>query len=702
MERKNKTILALSIIGLILVVAGASYAYFSARITGLERASTLSLTGGTLTIEYLEGNEEVSIGDVYPRDDEWLTKTFTLKGTNNTDLIMKYKVGLNIVSNGFKDNELTYDLTHEDAQSGTPIVEQTNIGIQNTVGTQWFGTGQFVNGTNVEHAYTLKIYFKDTGLDQNDSQGAVFNAKLTVADDGTEEESNSPSNPSSGGMPDGWANPTTGSLLAGIKANYPSPTAPITTPGKEVSLYLHITDTIDSYEDSEDPDPESNSTMYKFANTRAELINNPDSCDEVDGDSIVNNYYVGKYIREFYYNDSEDPGYSGEEEDSEETYEYGDYIYYVVDLHTETHTEPNDGGEICYETVEDPEDPESTYEKEVECPDNEVESDALGLMDVTNHDIPSTPEALMASTEDDYGTSYYFRGAVENNYVSFGDMCWRIVRIDGAGNIKLVLSNYNKSLSNPCSTSNDGSDMAFARVGNSYNSRFNRNYNYNTYVGYMYSNNLTSTDYLTAHANDNDSTILTFLKNWYGSAFNSSQKELLADTIWCNDKRVISDTSYDITYQNTGVNNDKTYYASWQRLVVNPIAPSLKCGESKTDNLISKFTASTSTDNGYGNGTLNGYKIGLLTADEVAFAGGATGYNTSYYLNKNASGTWWWLMTPSYFNGNAYAWGVDYFGSLYNGNNVYFSGAVRPSVSLKSTTMITGGTGTSSNPFTIE
>ena len=49
-------------------------------------------------------------------------------------------------------------------------------------------------------------------------------------------------------------------------------------------------------------------------------------------------------------------------------------------------------------------------------------------------------EAIISTTEDDYGTSYYFRGAVENNYVTYSGMCWRIVRVQGDGTIKLILS----------------------------------------------------------------------------------------------------------------------------------------------------------------------------------------------------------------------------------------------------------------------
>lgn len=47
--------------------------------------------------------------------------------------------------------------------------------------------------------------------------------------------------------------------------------------------------------------------------------------------------------------------------------------------------------------------------------------------------VSSADEALLASTEDDYGTSYYFRGAVKDNYVQFANKCWRIVRVGGDG-----------------------------------------------------------------------------------------------------------------------------------------------------------------------------------------------------------------------------------------------------------------------------
>ena len=129
-----------------------------------------------------------------------------------------------------------------------------------------------------------------------------------------------------------------------------------------------------------------------------------------------------------------------------------------------------------------------------------------------------------------------------------------------------------------------------------------------------------------------------------------------------------------------------TYYGATQRLVSKSnssggTGPSLKCnGE------LSKITS----------------KVGLITADELAFAGYAYDLNnTTTYLQENATDTWWWSLSPRIFNGSdARVWrvgaSIGYFGDNRVGNTL----GVRPSISLKSTTNVTGD-GTSSSPFII-
>ena len=300
----------------------------------------------------------------------------------------------------------------------------------------------------------------------------------------------------------------------------------------------------------------------------------------------------------------------------------------------------------------------------------------------------NTTEALLASTVDDYGTSYYFRGAVKNNYVEFANKCWRIVRITGDGSVKLVLHNDNTTkVANPCNSANNSASAAFARYsGTTYGSAFNTNDNDNAYVGFMYGATGAS-DYASAHANTNKSTILNNLESWYTNNL-ASYESKLADTIWCNDKSTVSG--------GPGYGTNSTDYAAYNRLDSTK-QPTLKCPNDNNGVKLSKFTVDDTTN---GNGNLT-YKIGLLTADEISFAGSiAYTYNRSTYLQENTGTNWWWSLSPSYFGGSyANVWGV---GSGYLGNRgVSFGNGLRPVISLISSTNVTGD-GTSENPYVVE
>ena len=129
-----------------------------------------------------------------------------------------------------------------------------------------------------------------------------------------------------------------------------------------------------------------------------------------------------------------------------------------------------------------------------------------------------------------------------------------------------------------------------------------------------------------------------------------------------------------------------TYYGATKRLVgtsgsAGGTGPSLKCtGE------LSKINS----------------KVGLITADELAYAGYAIGTgNTTTYLQENATDTYWWSLSPYYFDGDyALVWSVIGSSGYFVGNYVSNTSGVRPSISLKSTTNATGE-GTSDSPFII-
>ena len=303
--------------------------------------------------------------------------------------------------------------------------------------------------------------------------------------------------------------------------------------------------------------------------------------------------------------------------------------------------------------------------------------------------VSTADEALLASAEDDYGTSYYFRGAVKNNYVEFANKCWRIVRVSGDGSVKLILHNDNTTgVANPCDAANNNASAAFARYSDTtYESAFNENYDDNAYVGFKYGTP-GSSKYEATHANTNNSTILTNLETWYTNNL-KTYESVIDDTVWCNDKTNVTDTSYNPwDYSNVtglGYGTNVTYYGATQRLVgtsgsAGGTGPSLKCNE------LSKITS----------------KVGLITADELAYAGYAYAQNnTTTYLQENATDTYWWSLSPDSFSGSdASVCYVIGSGGRFGVISVDDAGGVRPSISLKSTTNVTGN-GSSDKPYKV-
>ena len=312
-------------------------------------------------------------------------------------------------------------------------------------------------------------------------------------------------------------------------------------------------------------------------------------------------------------------------------------------------------------------------------------------------EVSTASEALLASTPDDYGTSYYFRGAVKNNYVEFANKCWRIVRVGGDGSVKLILHNDNTAkAANPCNSANNSTTAAFARYsGTTYTSAFNTNTDDNAYVGFKYGTP-GSNKYETTHANTNNSTILTNLETWYNNNL-KTYESVIDDNVWCNDKTNVTDTTYkplwaDVNGLGLGYGKNVTYYGATKRLVstsdsAGGTGPSLKCnGE------LSKINS----------------KVGLITADELAFAGYAYNIrNTVTYLKENTSGEWWSLSPSDYISIYANVWTVESYGTYFTtglggrgGRGVHDSCGVRPLISLKSTTNVTGN-GSSDKPYKV-
>ena len=366
----------------------------------------------------------------------------------------------------------------------------------------------------------------------------------------------------------------------------------------------------------------------------------------------------------------------------------------------------------------------------------------------------TTDEGLFM-TEDDEGESYYYRGAVKNNYVSFAGFTWRIIRRNGDGSIRMIYSGK--------TTSDTGTAVTIG------NSQFNSKYWDPTYVGYKYNekfslhenNGTTGYNWFTNTQKYNYGTGYTFDESTKKFTLTGTIKQLTwkdnSDEIVAGNLYSCLNTECNVVYKVTGYQNDTTMtvqpisyssdnyadavtnttnstmkntldtwyknnltsYASYLAdetfcsdrsissglgylttpttyygtfdRLYNKRTPSLKCAQDGDKFKVS--SASAKSD----------YPISLITADEAAMAGGV--YNTpnsNYYLYN---GQYFWTLSPSLFESyasHARVWSVSPSGSLDPWHSVANSLGARPAINLKADTPITKGDGTSLNPYVVK
>ena len=375
-------------------------------------------------------------------------------------------------------------------------------------------------------------------------------------------------------------------------------------------------------------------------------------------------------------------------------------------------------------------------------------------------------EIGLYSVSDGLGTSYYYRGAVKNNFVSFGGFVWKIVRQNGDGTVRMI---YNGT-----STSATGNNVTIG------NAPINQSYYDPTYVGYKYSEDFEFNDGQTT-TNKNSATVYSNMSQtatyYYADSYTKddrTKKFKLAGNIvskkWLDDYEEIK-TSYPYTCFSTNSGSTCNFMLkisgkdgdNWP--ILTPISYSSKNYQATLNNTKDSYIKTT-IDNWYKKNLLNSYSkyiadevfcndrsiglgsgyllspttnyssyirlvnnkkpslsckqesdkfslsnpsakldypVGLITADEVSLGGGVQGLpNSGYYLY---TGGYYWTMSPSYFYSwvvGALAWDVSPSGSLDPWDYVTMWIGARPVINLKADVTISGGDGTALNPFVIE
>lgn len=244
------------------------------------------------------------------------------------------------------------------------------------------------------------------------------------------------------------------------------------------------------------------------------------------------------------------------------------------------------------------------------------QNEVVDAVTTVGSEVVSTNEGLIASSDDD-GATYYFRGAVTNNYVTFAGLTWRIVRINGDGSVRLILDDITDTLANYNSDMEDYED--------------------------------------TSHTD-----LFTSLESFYDSNL-SNYDSYIANTRFCSE-----------------VGKTDTTYNAYTRIVTNEI-PTFNC-------LGERFTS----------------KIGLLTVDEVVFAGGLYGEeNLEYYLyNEEIDNLWWTLSLSKEDDDTFYPFLVNEKGEIVDNVSGSLYRGFRPVISLNRNVLVSGS-GTIDDPYVV-
>ena len=255
------------------------------------------------------------------------------------------------------------------------------------------------------------------------------------------------------------------------------------------------------------------------------------------------------------------------------------------------------------------------------------------------------------------------------------DIYWRIIRTNADGSIKLLYAGTSP-------------DTEKAYIGESV---FNPTDNDPMYVGYKYG---TTGSLENNRLNTNDSTIKTYVDNWYKNNLTAYTKYLSKDAVYCNDRNLASGQSYST--------KNNFNYAPYERIEKNN-QPTYNC-----TNMNDAFSVNNT------NAKLD-YPVGLMTIDELSYAGGESWTKLTapyvwYYTNANGESITGnapsWSLSPriwygTYSSTNVWRWNDSYYLGSFLPKDVDDSIAVRPSVSLSSCNLISRGDGSPENPYVV-
>ena len=642
MSKNKKIILIILSIFIVLgLFLGVSYAYYikshNQEVSNIVKTKCLNFS---ITNE----KNDINLDEQYPIPDTEGRKLtpyqFTI--TNTCEQFISYNVNLESLEATTMDSSAVKVMINNEAPVNLSTLESTSVSIDTSKDSKILATGSLGSNDSVDYALRLWMDYGDT-VDTS-SMNKVFESKVVVtATVGTYKPSDYVTTLHDAILVNEYGVKNVDNAISKIEAKGTpdfTKTAPVITwkesengtTEKTIVKFSEKSINSDSYTSNLNTN-DTLITLYKTktldSTTGYYQLSDPVIVDPTKIDYSSNVYYIDNEFISFNAN-------SQKFVSSSQNYE--STIYKIISAKKENGT-----------TIQK----EKTYESV-----NYI----LNCINISTSELEEdSSDKGIYSSADDYGKTYYYRGNVSNNVVSFGGFYWRIVRINGDGSIRLLY--YGNKI--------DESDYYNKFVGDG---KYNEKYESKWYVGYMYGSDMSSDE--SALKNEVDSTIKAQIDSWYSSKiFGKSFEKYIANNGFCNDRTISA--------------SNPNVFSSLNRSV-----PTYKCENIDND----LFTISGSS---IGNGALK-YAVGLLTMDDLIFGGYTKNINNNknYLFNTFA----YYTMTPGVYYPSAGAVTVYFSNStgIAHTSYPYSVKGIRPVINLKSDVEITGGIGTINDPYVIK
>ena len=670
---KNKKVLALYLVGVLLLSTGLSYAFFTATSTTTGNGSISSVDTATITSEGIAGDGNISFSeaDIYPGHTAIASIKVTGTGENTPLLYNVIFEGTNTFTTPINYTIYKVDSNIDVSYSCTPktgVVDGAMMYYEECTGNNITSLGSPIKSGTISNGKTTLL---DNEVIITSPEGTVTYYYVVIEYPNQDNEQNA----------------DIGSTLSGtikVESNgeYPTPSVMFvgnTTEGsngwyKSVSVTSNITSYTDDYEveycttTSETCILDTSPTLSNDSFT-INLDNN--SSEQKVCVRITDSYnQVGEGCSLGYKIDGENPTVNITNEQVDKTSisitvngsdSYSGITEYKFSSDNGSNYETINTSEDTYTYTFNNLESGTDYQIKVQVIDEagnigEISKEISTQADITANEyiLASVNRPTASATDWTGGTSYYYTGE-PNNWVQFAGFYWRIIRINGDGSIRMIYSG-----SDATGPATSGIDT---QIGTS---AFNNSDNNKTHVGLVYDESKqhgygTNSTIL----GTNDSVDMTTLNGWYNTYMKSYENYIDTGAGFCSDRNLASGDNW---------NDSDFYYAPFERRTG---TGTLQCN---SEDVLSKD-----------NGKLAN-PIGLITSDEYILSG-----KRSSYLN---TGAYYWTMSPSRFHGSSALVLFIYYGDNPDTNWASRTYGVRPVINLRADVQLTGS-GMVSDPFKV-